>query len=153
MCHRNCKLLTALDCEWISSVYWFGKMVRSNILMRKEVISIVFFVGIWSWLADKLHFILGYEAQSPPSLLQDYSICNNARLISTQFLLQAFDPNEWCLKNGLFNGGLNPQPLSHDLTTRARLLALSSVYWFCKMVRRAILMRNEVYIYSIVCYN
>jgi hypothetical protein len=35
-----------------------------------------FFVGIWSWLADKLHFILSYEAgfykpnrpQSPPSL-------------------------------------------------------------------------------------
>jgi len=24
------------------------------------------------------------------------------------FLLQAFDPNEWCLKNGLLGGGLNP---------------------------------------------
>ena len=23
---------------------------------------IIFFVGIWSWLADKLHFILSYEA-------------------------------------------------------------------------------------------
>jgi len=36
-------------------------------------------------------------------------------------LLQAIDPNEWCLKNGLLSGGLNPRPLSHEssaLTTR-----------------------------------
>ncbi len=61
-----------------------------------------------------------------PPLLQDYSICNNARLITNQFLLQGFDPNEWCLKNGLLSGGLNSQPLSHEssaLTTRPRLLA------------------------------
>ncbi len=85
---------------------------------------------ICSWLADKLHFILSYEAgfykptvilKVHPPFLQDYSICNNARLISTQFLLQAIDPNEWCLKNDLLGGGLNPQPLSHEssaLTTR-----------------------------------
>jgi hypothetical protein len=30
--------------------------------------------------------------------LQDYSICNNARLISTQFWLPCFDPNEWFRK-------------------------------------------------------
>jgi hypothetical protein len=54
-------------------------------------------VGIWSCLANKLHFILSYEAgfNKPtilkPSLFQDYSICNNARLISNQFLLQGFD--------------------------------------------------------------
>jgi hypothetical protein len=93
------------------------------------------FVVIWSWLADKLHFILSCEAgflwanhpQSPPSLLQDYSICYNARLISNQFLLQVFDPNEWCLKNGLLSGGLNPRPLSHEssaLTTRPGALKL-----------------------------
>jgi len=43
-------------------------------------------------------------------------------------LLQAFDPNEWCLKNGLLSGGLNPRPLSHEssaLTTIPRLLASS----------------------------
>ena len=37
-----------------------------------------------------------------------------------------FAPNEWCLKNGLLSGGLNPRPLSHEssaLTTRPRLLA------------------------------
>jgi hypothetical protein len=46
--------------------------------------------------------------------------------ISTLFLLQAFDPNEWCLKNGLLSGGLNPGPLGHEssaLTTRPRLLS------------------------------
>ncbi len=39
-----------------------------------------------------------------------------------------FDPNEWCLKNGLFSGGLNPRPLSHEssaLTTRPRTYLLS----------------------------
>jgi hypothetical protein len=38
-----------------------------------------------------------------------------------------FDPNEWCLKNGLLSGGLSPRPLSHEssaLTTRPWLLAL-----------------------------
>jgi hypothetical protein len=42
------------------------------------------------------------------------------------FLFQAFDPNEWCLKNDLHSGGLNPGPLgleSSALTTRPRLLA------------------------------
>ena len=92
-------------------------------------------MGIWSWLADKLHFILSYEAgfymptvlKVHPPLLQDYSKCNNARLISTQFLLQTLDPNERCLKNGLLSGGLNPRSFSHKssaLTTRPRLLAV-----------------------------
>jgi hypothetical protein len=41
-----------------------------------------------------------------------------------------FDPDEWCLKNGLLSGGLNPRPLSHEpsaLTTRPRLLALALI--------------------------
>jgi hypothetical protein len=69
------------------------------------VVVVVVVVGIWSWLADKLHFILSYEAgfykptvlKVHPPFLQDYSICNNARLNSNQFLLKFFDPNEWCL--------------------------------------------------------
>jgi hypothetical protein len=65
--------------------------------------------------------------QSPPSHLQDYSICNNARLeFSTNFFVPSFDPIEWCLKNGLHSGGSNSQPFSHEssaLTTRPRLLA------------------------------
>jgi hypothetical protein len=60
-----------------------------------------------SSLVMKLDFITNHP-QSRPSLLQDYSICNNARLISAQFLLKAFDPIEWCLKNGLLSGGSNP---------------------------------------------
>ena len=66
--------------------------------------------------------------QSPPSHLQDYSICNNARLEFSTIFVPSFDPNEWCLKNGLHSGGLNPGPLgleSSALTTRPRLLALS----------------------------
>ena len=65
--------------------------------------------------------------QSPPSHLQDYSICNNARLKFSTIFVPSFDPNEWCLKNGFHNGGLNSRPLGHEssaLTTRPRLLAL-----------------------------
>jgi hypothetical protein len=42
-------------------------------------------------------------------------------------LAPGFDPNEWCLKNGLLSGILNPRPLSHEssaLITRPRLLAI-----------------------------
>jgi hypothetical protein len=93
-----------------------------------------FFVGIWSWLADKLHLILSYEAgfyeptvfkvHSP--FLQDYSICNNARLISNQFLLQVFDQMNGAWKMVSSVGGLNPRPLSHEssaLISRPQLLA------------------------------
>ena len=69
--------------------------------------------------------------QSPPSHLQDYSICNNARLEFSTIFVPSFDPNEWCLKNGLHSGGLNPGPLGHEssaLTTRPRLLALRHTY-------------------------
>jgi hypothetical protein len=65
--------------------------------------------------------------QSPPSHFQDYSTCNNARLEFSTIFVPSFDPNEWCLKNGLHSGGLNPGPLAHEssaLTTRPRLLAL-----------------------------
>jgi WD40 repeat protein len=36
--------------------------------------------------------------QSPPSHLQDYSTCNNARLEFSTIFAPSFDPNEWCLK-------------------------------------------------------
>ncbi len=83
-----------------------------------------------------LQFILYHVAgfykltipQSPPSHLQDYSTCNNARLEFSTIFVPSFDPNEWCLKNGLHSGGLNPGPLGHEssaLTTRPRLLTLN----------------------------
>jgi hypothetical protein len=68
--------------------------------------------------------------QSPPSHLQDYSICNNARLEFSTIFVPSFDPYEWCLKNGLQSGGLNPGPLGHEssaLTTRTRLLTYLDV--------------------------
>ena len=55
--------------------------------------------------------------------------CQVGWKIILNILLQAFDPNEWCLKNSLLSGGLNPGPLSPEssaLTTRPRLLAF---YW------------------------
>ena len=66
--------------------------------------------------------------QSPPSHLRHYSTFNNARLEFSTIFVPSFDPTEWCLKNGLYSGGLNPGPLSHEpsaLTTRPRLLAPS----------------------------
>ncbi len=65
--------------------------------------------------------------QSPPSHLWDYSTCNNARLEISTIFVPSFDPNEWCLKNSLYSGGLNPEALSHEssaLSTRPRQLAL-----------------------------
>ncbi len=65
--------------------------------------------------------------QSPPSYLRDYSTCNNAKLKFSTIFVPSFDPNEWCLKNGLHRRDLNPGPLSHKssaFTTRPRLLAL-----------------------------
>ncbi len=70
--------------------------------------------------------------QSPPSHLPDYSTCSNARLeFFSQFFVPSFDPNEWCLKNGLHSGGLNPGPPGHEssaLTTRPRLLAMKFLF-------------------------
>jgi hypothetical protein len=86
-----------------------------------------------SWLTS-LQFIQYHVAgfykptipQSSPSHLQDYSTYNNARLEFSTIFVPSFDPNEWCLENGLHSGGLNPGPLGHEssaLTTRPRLLA------------------------------
>ncbi len=95
-------------------------------------------VGLWSQLAKSLQFIQYHVAgfykltipQSPPSSLRDYRTCNNARLEFSTIFVPSFDPNEWCRKNGLHSGGLNPGPLGHEsstLTTRPRLLALLSI--------------------------
>jgi hypothetical protein len=75
--------------------------------------------------------------QSPPSHLQDYSICNNARLEFSTNFVPSFDPIEWCLKNGLHSGGSNSQPFSHEssaLTTRPRLLAFFHLTLFGKIM-------------------
>ena len=46
-----------------------------------------------------------------------------------QFFVPSFDSSEWCLKNGLHSGGLNPGPLGHEssaLTTRPVFFNLGS---------------------------
>ncbi len=74
--------------------------------------------------------------QSPSSHLRDYSTCNNAKFEFFTIFVPSFDPNEWCLKNGLHSlnsGGLNPGPQGHEssaLTTRPRLLALVRHFFF-----------------------
>ncbi len=83
--------------------------------------------------------------QSPPSHLRDYSTCNNARLEFSTIFVPSFDPNEWCLKNGLHSGGLNLGPLCHEssaLTTRPRLLALANLF-FCFFVICSSLQRSS----------
>jgi hypothetical protein len=57
---------------------------------------------------------------------------SQVRVFSTSFV-PSFHPNDWCLKNGLHSGGLNPGPLGHEfsaLTTRPRLLAVFLILYF-----------------------
>jgi hypothetical protein len=80
-----------------------------------RIMYLIFFLldfGL-SWLTS-LQFIQYHVAgfykptipQSPPSHLWNYSTCNNARLEFSTIFVPSFDPNEWCLKNGLHSGGL-----------------------------------------------
>ena len=114
-------------------------MQDCSIEKYKSLYQFLFLMGFFlldfglSWLTS-LQFIQYHVAgfykptipQSPPSHLQDYSTCNNARLEFSTIFVPSIDPNEWCLKNGLHSGGLNPGPLVHKssaLTTRLRLLS------------------------------
>jgi hypothetical protein len=73
------------------------------------------FWGLWDFGLSRLtslqYHVAGFYKptipQSLPSHLWDYSTCNNARLEFSTIFVPSFDPNEWCLKNGLHSGGLN----------------------------------------------
>jgi len=45
-------------------------------------------------------------SQSSTSHLQDYGICNNARLLFSTFFVLSVDQNKWCLKNGVNSMGV-----------------------------------------------
>ncbi len=85
----------------------------------------------WSWSADKFYFhpqlLKSLKSTLPLTGLQHMSY--NALQVKTfdyLFLLHAFDPNEWCMKNNFLREGLSSLPPSHEssaLTTRERLLA------------------------------
>ncbi len=89
-----------------------------------------FFAGLWSQSADKLsiHSILDFINR--PFLKVHPPICRitahaTARLEFSTIFVSSYDPNEWCLKNGLHSGGLSPGPFGHEssaLTTRPPLL-------------------------------
>ncbi len=117
-----------------------GKVVKCKVQNTKYVFF--FFLDFGLSRLTSLQFIQYHLAglykptipQSPPSHLRDYSTCNNARLEFSIIFVLSFDPNEWCLKNGLRSGGLNPGPLGHEssaLTTRPWLLAFKYVFNFC----------------------
>ncbi len=120
-------------------LYWYSPSTGDK---NKIIILLLFFFFLdfgLSWLT-RLHFIQYHVAgfykpnipQSPPSHLQDDSTCNNARLEFSAIFVPSFDPNEWCLKNGLHSGGLNPGPLGHEssaLPTRPRLLVKKKFAW------------------------
>jgi hypothetical protein len=95
---------------------------------------VFFFFFCWTLVSVGLQAAGFYEptiSQIPPSHLRDYSTCNNSRLEFSTIFVPSFDPNEWCLKNGHYSGGLNPGPLGHEsssLTTRPRLLAFLIEY-------------------------
>ncbi len=60
---------------------------KRNSCFWKEIwVFFCFFVGTWSWSFHR--YEAGFYKPTVLKVLQDYSICNNARLISTQFLLR-----------------------------------------------------------------
>jgi hypothetical protein len=43
-------------------VFCYILVTQGEVLSNSNEAYVPFFVGVWSWLADKLHFILSYEA-------------------------------------------------------------------------------------------
>jgi hypothetical protein len=83
--------------QYFCSIEYFQKVF----LCQKHVFYICFCGGIWSWLAEKLHFILSYEAgfyeptvlKVHPPFFRITSYATMPGLISTQFLHSAgFEP-------------------------------------------------------------
>ncbi len=109
----------------------FGDIILSyaDFIRSLQFITIFFFLEFGLSRLTSLQFFLCRVAgfykptipQSPPSNFWDYSTFNNARLEFSTIFVPCFDPNDWCLKNGLHSGSLNPGPLGHKssaLTTR-----------------------------------
>ncbi len=120
----------------------------------RQIVSSFFLLNFVLSRLTSLQFIQYHVAgfykptipQSPPSHLRDYSTCNSARLEFSTIFVPSFDPNEWCLKNGLHSQGLNPGPLSHlssALTTRPRLLAFNKLFAVCYCKTRALCHRHH----------
>ncbi len=106
----------------------------SNMFYWSDILFFFFWLDFGLSQLTSLQFIQYHVAgfykptipQSPHTHLRDYSTFNNARFEFSTIFVPSFDPNEWCLKNGLHSGGLNPGPFGHEssaLLTRLRLLA------------------------------
>jgi len=94
------------------SVWHWPKVIKLSGFYCIIIIIILFFLDFGLSQLTSFQFIQYHVAgfykqtipQSPPSHLQDYSTCNNARLEFSTIFVPSFDPNEWCLKNGLHSG-------------------------------------------------
>ncbi len=116
------KLQSYVFCCKLINFWKFSRGVLYHTLFCGSLV-LVSWQAFISSLVMKLDFI---SQPSSKSTLPFAGLQHMQQLISTQFLLPCIDPNEWCIKNGLRSGGLNPRPLSHEssaLNTRPRLLA------------------------------
>ncbi len=88
-------------------------------------------IDLWNWstippqsaYSLDADIYVNHPQSLPPPHLQDYSICNSARWFN---LFPWFDPNEWCMINGLLSGGSEPRTSRSwvfCLTTRPQLPA------------------------------
>ncbi len=102
-------------------------------LMWIRVFLFCFSVGWQAYYSLLAGFYKPTIPQSPPSLLQDYSTCNNARLEFSTVFVPRFDPNECCLKNGLHSRGIESRTSwswVFCLTTRPRVSPARNVVFF-----------------------
>ena len=91
-------------------------------------------IGLWTWSADSIMFILSYEAAFYEStILKVHLPCSRItthatmprKLIHTIIcFLHAFDPNEWFVKCSVFSEGFEPnRPLSHESCSISKTMA------------------------------
>ncbi len=88
--------------------------ILSQILQKKSIFLLDFGLSLLTslqFILDGAGFYKPTIPQSPPSHLQDYSTCNNARLEFSTILFQALVQMNSAWKIVSIAGGLNPGPL------------------------------------------
>ena len=90
--HQNPNLQVRLTVKSVHLLWQLKNILKPNRrFFCRNLVLVSFHPLLWSWI---LH---ANSPQSPPSLLKDYSICNNARLISTApgFWSKWMVPEKW----------------------------------------------------------
>ncbi len=91
-------------------------------------------IGLWTWSADSIMFILSFEAgfyestilkvQLPSSRTTTHATMPRKLKHTIICFLHAFDPNEWCVKCSVFSEGFEPnRPLSHESCSISKTMA------------------------------